>query len=547
MYFNKFKKLIGTILIIGILVNIYSIPKAEAQWAVLDGPNLALNKAILVTLNSMVNGTPAIPGPGQASLSAGKIALRFAIRQLTSEIVSFIDNGFKDADGNSIPGFVTNPEQFFLETADGAIGEMLLGSELDFLCDPFKIDLKLSMGLQYQPFKNTIACTLTGAINNATTSIANYADFIGSGGWGTFLEYTTLPANNQMGAGLLVQMEIDDRIADKKLLDSQELSWGGGFLSWKDCPETATIYDSESGTNLTATNASDDARIQQYADLHAKGARDTKGCVVKTPGKEIADHISWINSTDLRQLEIADSLDAIINALANQVVKNVLEEVDSSLITKAPGSTQEEKNLAELARLEAEAYPGAGGSASGNNSAYNGTGGSANFNAASVANKTIALTTIDNQIAIETNFLAAQANMYEMLEATESVFNNSNCTTTIKNSVISEINGTYTANFTSIPWNKPQIEEVSAITTNPNLTTLTSTKTSVTAATTDAAIPNLIQGLTTLNSLHTAESVTSVSAGGTAFTALKNWVSGKITTYSSQCTIDKTPLAQWGI
>ena len=79
------------------------------------------------------------------------------IRQFTLSVVNWINSGFK---GN--PSFVTNTEQFLLNTADITVGDFLMNEPaLDFLCDPFKIQVKLAIGLQYRPFKQQIECSFT--------------------------------------------------------------------------------------------------------------------------------------------------------------------------------------------------------------------------------------------------------------------------------------------------------------------------------------------------------------------------------------------------
>jgi hypothetical protein len=273
--------------------------------------------AQLTIISNSLSGTS--PGAQQDN-NFSKIqlaALKVILRQLTNSIVNWINTGF---DGS--PSFITNTEQFLLNTADVTVGDFLMNSDdLKFLCDPFKIQLKLALGLQYRPFSEKIECSFTSAVGNATTAMNDFlaGDFIGGGGWDSWLQITSVPQNNQMGAMLMAQGELDARIEEDKGRATLEAGWGKGFMSWKDCPDYNTAQSASAQAQKDASNS----RIDKYATLTAQ-ERGDDGCVIKTPGGVIANKIDWVDTSTLRELELADNFNSIISALANQAAVTAL-------------------------------------------------------------------------------------------------------------------------------------------------------------------------------------------------------------------------------
>jgi hypothetical protein len=325
----KTKKAIVVILILCLVLPGIFVPntkKVEASgWPVVDALGNAILGAISWFMSQTVGGTsPVMLGVAKA----GRIAIKRLLREVTKSIVTWIDNGFE---GN--PAFITNTDQFLRDTADIAIGDMLMGTDLEFLCDPFKIQVKLALGLQYRPFNEQIKCSFTDALGNVNNAMNTFleGDFIGGGGWDSWLQMTTVPQNNQMGAMLLAQSELDARIETSQSQATLEASWGNGFMSWNECTDSNGVVTTGSNSRdvvTTSVGTASSTAVRTITDSPQTTSADKK-CVIKTPGKEIVEQLGWAQSSSIREFELADDLDAIIGALVNQVIQQGLNLVQS--------------------------------------------------------------------------------------------------------------------------------------------------------------------------------------------------------------------------
>src|SRR3989344_1544613 len=92
------------------------------------------------------------------------------IKHMTRSIVNWINTGF---DGN--PAFVTDLGGFLTDVADQEIGNFIYGSGLSALCDPFELQIRLSLALKYSPVTEKIACRLSDVVNNIDNFLSGAA------------------------------------------------------------------------------------------------------------------------------------------------------------------------------------------------------------------------------------------------------------------------------------------------------------------------------------------------------------------------------------
>ncbi len=322
------KKNISLLLILTILTPsiILSVPqKTRAAEPVIDSANLVKN---------IYTGTQTALIAARSYLAVNKelvldplayAAARILIRQLTQSIVNWINTGFEGS-----PSFIQNPQAFLAGTADRAIGEFIFGQDLAFLCDPFKLNVKLSLGLQYSPFQDQINCTFSDVLQNIEGAYDNFTggDFIGGGGWDSWISINANPQNNQMGALVFAQNELDARINSKIQAVKEEVNWGNGILSYKECEEITT--DGE-GQVIGRNTYRGDSSTRPSADL--VGGRDysasptytTTNCSTVTPGSLINKQMQAATGSDLTQLQLADEFNEIVGALANYLVTSVMQ------------------------------------------------------------------------------------------------------------------------------------------------------------------------------------------------------------------------------
>lgn len=478
----------------------------------------------------------ALPGAQQDSKKSGIMmgVFKSILRQFTLSIVNWINNGFE---GN--PSFITNTQQFLLNTADITVGDFLMNDEsLNFLCDPFKLQIKLAIGLQYRPFKEQIECSFTSAVGNVTDAMNNFTngDFIGGGGWDSWLQMTTIPQNNQMGAMMIAQSELDARISGNKEIQLAEADWGGGFMSWKDCPLEADgeegVYD-ESTDSVNGPN-----RLDRYSEVTGQ-QRGDNGCVIKTPGGVIANKINWADSSTIRELELSDNFNEIVYALANQVLLKGMGSLSTSGLLGNKKPTQNDtynEYMAYLSSLDTQVN---GVDTSGG---YYNTDGSID-NTISYADKNIAIETINRQISVEEQYLTAQYNIQRLLDATIKTFTDSSCTT-VKEDIINQINGNFTG-FKDLSWNKKDVD-LGLNGATSNLAILRSTLSSVSGAN-DSTIQQIVQPLKNMNTFHTYIEANSYSLNGAKNNTIKSWVVSKVNNNKSCIGNNISNLSEWGI
>ena len=100
-----------------------------------------------------------------------------------------INSGFEGS-----PSFVTDPQSFLLDVGDEVVGEFINEmTKFGWLCDPYKLNIKIALSLGIGNFKRQRKCTLTGIIKN-------FDNFVNGtfkeGGWKGWIYLTTNPNAN---------------------------------------------------------------------------------------------------------------------------------------------------------------------------------------------------------------------------------------------------------------------------------------------------------------------------------------------------------------
>ncbi|MDO8579287.1 MAG: hypothetical protein Q7R72_00235 [bacterium] len=206
---------------------------------------------------------------------------------ITVSTIEWINSGFQ---GN--PGFVQDFRGLMTNTADSVIGEFL-EKEAAFLCQPFAFQVRVQLAETYLPYRQRAACTLSQAANN----VSGFANNNNGIGWENWIEVTTVPQNNQYGALVIAQDEVSKRIFDAQYVIKTRLDWGNGFKDYEVCED------------------------ELDADGHPTGNKD---CTPTTPGAIVEAQLSKTLGIGLDQLAVADNINAILDALANQFTKQIV-------------------------------------------------------------------------------------------------------------------------------------------------------------------------------------------------------------------------------
>ena len=282
-----------------------------------------------------------------AAIKAGEAILRNLarrlIQQITEKTVDWIQSGFK---GN--PAYVSDPRKFLTNTADAAVGDFIFNDpDLNFLCSPFQIQVRLALGLSFQTFKSRINCTLSGVANNVQNAVrgANLNVNV----WDNWIQTTTNEQNTPIGAFLIAQGELGARIGNKQIDLQSQLNQGFGALAYEECTGTRTPKGiSGPGLGQTYTYRGSKAYEDQNRDYNNYIYSDVK-CEVKTPGAVITNMLGFKATSDQRMNELVgalgDGIDTIFAALADSLIKKGLAQLTNGVLGTNNSSENAQYNL----------------------------------------------------------------------------------------------------------------------------------------------------------------------------------------------------------
>ncbi len=290
-FFNILKKLlVGTTVFIFVFTITYiplpHVQVAEATVPVFDAANFSINSQQLFQTTSQT----------VKDLSLDSIALAVA-RQMISlmlqSTIDWINSGFEGS-----PAFIQDLDNFLLQAADIVAAEYLiqeLGSGASFLCEPFRLDLRIALAAIYDQAREReqASCTLTGIFEN----VQNFQEFITGdfeqGGWDAWFDLVAKPNRTPYGAVLEAEGELRARILDAQGREVVTAGWGNGFLSGKAC---------EPGD----------------------GPQSRRICQIVKPGRVISDHINKALGVEQDALVSADEINEVVAALVGQLTRQAI-------------------------------------------------------------------------------------------------------------------------------------------------------------------------------------------------------------------------------
>ncbi len=155
-----------------------------------------------------------------------------ALQKVTGDILTYLNSGL---DGN--PAFVTDVLGYLKEVSDDAAGDFVYGGELDTVCEPFKLDVKIAEAEHYQEqteggTKKKLECTVAGGGTDIQKFLGG--DFT-AGGWGAWFEVSLHSQNTPRGATIAANVAFNDAVKSKQEAAMKELDWGNGVFSKKAC------------------------------------------------------------------------------------------------------------------------------------------------------------------------------------------------------------------------------------------------------------------------------------------------------------------------
>ncbi|MEA2715448.1 MAG: hypothetical protein QOG91_476 [Candidatus Parcubacteria bacterium] len=295
------------------------------------------------------------------------------LHQITVSVINWINTGFHGS-----PSFLTNPEGFFLDVADQVSGAFIAGNGfLKSLCSPFNLDLRLNLALGQSAFLDQrYKCTLNTVIANAKKahvsatvgtspngatlgdmingdilnkpnalnvnglSVDDTGDFLsgnfGQGGWPAFMALTTQPQNNQYGAYIMARSDMQEAINSKHAAANNDLNRGSGFVSWKKCDTVAVIpEDDEAALNEADATYGQDPTVDVVPGKDGTFTYST--CKTQTPGSAISGTLQKQLNVPADELELANDINAVVDALVSQLVNAIISTGLGSLSSSGAG------------------------------------------------------------------------------------------------------------------------------------------------------------------------------------------------------------------
>jgi hypothetical protein len=291
---------------------------------------------------------------------------KMIVQRITASVVQWINSGFSGS-----PSFLTNPGGFFSNIGDQVTGDFIAKTGiLSGLCSPFNIDVRLSLALGQAGYGQIekYTCTLSTVISNVKNTTVNGASIKGfmngdfkQGGWPAFIEVTR-PTNNTGGVYLKAHSDLLQRIGSQQGQKQQQLLQGGGFLSWDKCNDIST--EDLSSINTQAENDGTyglTGKLNQQGNQRvvldpgqASGGQtsvrknvDSKtglisyqSCETQTPGSVINGQLEKSLGSGIDQLNLANSINEIVDALMAQLVNKVLQTGLGAVSSRPSGQTQ---------------------------------------------------------------------------------------------------------------------------------------------------------------------------------------------------------------
>ena len=263
---------------------------------------------ISTSVGQMIQNGSALVGNATATITAGNTANSFfvnnvldglawglaksVISNIMQETINWVNRGFEGQ-----PAFVQDLRGFLIDIADAELGRMLdeiTGTD-SFICSPFRLDVKLSLELQFQQGKDQRTapkCTLTGIINNIEGFIAGVDTGNGLADWITI---TSAPeVYTPYGAALNAKANLRARIINSQGEERTILGFGNGFQSQKFCRPLSGVTGSEN-------------------------------CAIVKPGQVIAEQLNQALGAGTDTLIEADEINELFSALLAQVGQRALQ------------------------------------------------------------------------------------------------------------------------------------------------------------------------------------------------------------------------------
>lgn len=303
------KKLVAPILTLLVVATVSGVAVPSKAYAQFGG-------IFHDPINYVVNGLTAHSSTGINLKEYVLDPLAYSVVQVARQTiikstVNWINSGFQGS-----PGFVTNLQQNLLVVGDTVASDFLreLGASGN-LDSPFRDIVAQGLRNEYyrttggQGFFDTNAYTLNNYSQNPTAF--QNGDFTQGGLSAWFASQRQ--ENNVFASYLAARNELRARVSSAVDAERTQLSWSGGFRSFK------------KGCNATAADAAQtNAQAAADAGVTLSGTDPCLNATIVTPGSLIKSQLDKVLGSNVDQFVQADELDEIVNALVGQMINRIL-------------------------------------------------------------------------------------------------------------------------------------------------------------------------------------------------------------------------------
>lgn len=253
------------------------------------------------------------------------------IRSMTSSILNWINSGFQGD-----PAFVTDLqrelENIALSEADRYVNKLvnLVPG------DPINISIAKNIALSYTQSPDD---ALRSTMGDTLVNPAAFSNDFSQGGWAGWFAMLE-PQNNFYGRSYIANDQLNGKIANQQSVAKQELNWGDGFLSFKKCTDSAGGVENTGSSTWKNPDTGELETVNKATSPKTTGGNDTwknpdtgeseavhRGnatCTIETPGSVIQTQLNEILPAGLRNLEVADEINEIIQSLLTNLLDNIL-------------------------------------------------------------------------------------------------------------------------------------------------------------------------------------------------------------------------------
>ncbi len=259
--------------------------------------------------------------------SLAKIIIKNFIQKITMGIIDWINTGYEGK-----PFFLEDPGSFFKNIAQDEI--LAFGNSIN---DPNLFPFgKNFMQNFIGGFRNKFATNAQYSLNNfiqRTNPGSVSADFYTNfniGGWNAWLGMTQYPQNNPIGFSLMasnalsvnLQGTFDSRATQIK----DSIRDAGGFLGDERCADPEGVTHAENSAALRGE----------------PGARLCNRWEYVTPGKLIADKLTYSANSSERSLEVADDINSALAAIGDAALNKFISDLTTKGLKglSGPDNTQ---------------------------------------------------------------------------------------------------------------------------------------------------------------------------------------------------------------